>query len=75
MDNLPELLAQPTPWGFTVGQTALVAIVAVILVSGWLAVRVALRITGLLFRLGCAALMIFVCGLVSFIMVYNYTTR
>jgi hypothetical protein len=72
VDNLPDLLAQPTPWGLTIGQTASVFVVAFVLLAGWLLVRFVLHVTGLLFRLGCAALLIFVCGLISFMVLSNY---
>jgi hypothetical protein len=72
VDNLPDLLSQVTPWGLTIGQTASVFVVAFILLAGWIFVRVVLRITGLLFRLGCAALLIFICGLISFMVLSNY---
>ena len=74
MNNLPQLLAQPTPFGVTVGQIAAVVVVAMVLFSGWLVVRVVLRVSALFFRLGCAALIVFICGIVSFIALYNLTT-
>ncbi len=75
MDNLPTLFAQPTPWGLSVGQTASVAVVAFVLLFGWVIVRIGLRLTSLLFRLGCAALIVFICGVVSFMMLYNIASR
>src|SRR5205823_5664052 len=62
LDNLQDILGQPTPWGLTVAQTLSIVVVAFVLLIGWIVVRVGLRLTGLIFRLGCAALIIFVCG-------------
>jgi hypothetical protein len=75
LDNLPDLLAQPTPWGLTVAQTLAIFVVAFVLFVGWLIVRIGLRLTSMIFRLGCAALMIFVCGVVSFMVLYNFASR
>lgn len=75
MNNLPQLLAQPTPFGLTVGQIAAVAVVAMILFSGWLIVRIIMRVSALFFRIGCAALIVFICGIVSFIALYNFTAK
>ncbi len=75
MDNLPDLLAQPTPWGLTVAQTLSIFVVAFVLLIGWIIVRIGLRLTSMIFRLGCAALIIFVCGIVSFMVLYNFASR
>ncbi len=75
MDNLPDLLAQSTPWGLTVAQTLSIFVVAFVLLVGWIIVRMGLRLTSLMFRLGCAALIIFVCGIVSFMVLYNFASR
>ena len=75
MDNLPDLLAQPTPWGLTVAQTLSIFVVAFVLLIGWIIVRIGLRLTSMIFRLGCAALIIFVCGIVGFMVLYNFASR
>lgn len=75
MDNLPELLQQPTPWGLTIGQTAVIALITFVLVFGWTIIKFFLQLTGTIFRVGCAAVLIFVCGLVSFMVFYNISTR
>jgi hypothetical protein len=75
LENLPELLAQPTPWGLTVAQTLSIFVVAFVLFVGWVIVRIGLQLTATLFRLGCAALIIFVCGIVSFMVLYNFASR
>ena len=75
MDNLPQLFAQPTAWGLTVGQTAVIVALTFILVFGWTIVKLFFQVTGTIFRVGCAALLIFVCGLVSFMVFYNFATR
>ena len=75
MDNLPDLLGQPTPWGLTVAQTLSIVVVAFVLLIGWIIVRIGLRLTGMIFRLGCAALMVFICGVVSFMVLYNFASR
>jgi hypothetical protein len=73
VDDLTSLFAQPTPWGLTVGQTAGIVAVAVVLLAGWLFVQFTLRLGAFLFRMGCAMLLIFICGLASFIVIYNYS--
>ena len=75
MNNLPQLLAQHTPFGLTVGQIASVAVVAVILFAGWLVVKIVLRLGALFFRIGCIALVVFICGIASFIALYNITLK
>jgi hypothetical protein len=75
MSDLPQFLAEATPWGLTVGQTASIFVVAAVLLLGWVIVHVGLRLTATLFRLGCAALMVFMCGLVSFFLIYNFASR
>jgi hypothetical protein len=73
--NLPDFLAQNTPWGLTVAQTGAIGVVALILLIGWFIVHTALRLGGVIFRLGCAALLVFICGIVSFMVLYNLATR
>ena len=73
MDNLPQLLDQPTLWGLTVGQTLGVILVAFVLLAGWIFVRVVMRLAGILFRLGCAAIIVFIGGLVIFLLLSNLT--
>jgi hypothetical protein len=75
VDDISSLLPQQTPWGLTVGQTAGIAVVAVILLVGWLFVQFMLRLGEFLFRMGCALLLIFICGLASFIVIYNFSTQ
>ena len=74
MDNFWDLMAQPSPWGLTYGQTASIIVVALVLLVGWVIVRVFLRLGSIIFRLGCAALIVFICGIASFIMLYNATS-
>ena len=73
--DLNQTLAQHTPWGLTVAQTCGIGVVAIILFFGWILVRIGLQISGLIFRLGCAALMVFICGIVSFVVLYNLTNK
>ncbi len=75
MDNWSQLLEQSTFWGLTVGQTVGVFLVAVVLLAGWIVVRVGLRLAGVLFRLGCAAILVFICGLVSFLVLSNIANK
>jgi hypothetical protein len=73
--DLQEWLNQPTLWGLSVGQTAVIVILTGILVLGWTFVRFILQLTGTIFRIGCALLLCFICGLVSFIVIYNFSAR
>ena len=73
MNNLPQLLAQHTPFGLTVGQILGVGAVAVVLFAGWLFVRIVLRLGAIFFRIGCIALVVFICGIASFFALYNIT--
>ena len=73
--DLGQFLAQQTPWGLTVAQTGGIGVVAVILFAGWLVVHLVMRLSGFLFRLGCAAILVFLCGVVSYVVLYNLTTR
>ena len=75
MGDLQQFLAQTTPWGLTVAQTGGIGVVALILLVGWFVVQVGLRLSHLIFRLGCAAIMIFLCGIVSFFVLYNLSSR
>jgi hypothetical protein len=75
LGDLQQTLAQATPWGLSVGQTGAIFVIAAILLVGWTVVHSALRLGALIFRLGCAALMIFICGIVSFMVLYNLTTK
>lgn len=75
MNDISQLLAQHTPWSLTVGQTAGIAVVAVILLAGWLFVQFTLRLGAFIFRMGCAMLIIFICGLASFIVLYNLSSK
>ena len=75
MSDLGQTLGQATPWGLTVAQTGSIFVVAAVLLIGWVIVHTALRLGAVIFRLGCAALMIFICGIVSFMVLYNLTTR
>ena len=75
MDNLQDILGQATPWGLTVAQTLSIFVVAFVLMIGWIIVRIGLRLTGMIFRLGCAALIVFMCGIVSFMVLYNFASR
>jgi hypothetical protein len=75
LENLPELLAQPTPWGLTVAQTLSIFVVAFVLFVGWVIVRIGLQLTATLFRRGCAALIIFVGGIVSFMVRATFASR
>ena len=73
LDSLLQSLPNPTPWGLTVGQTLGIIVVAAVLFVGFLVVRVVTRLGGLLFRLGCAAMIVFICGIISFMALYNLT--
>ncbi len=75
MGDLQQFLAQSTPWGLTVAQTGGIGVVAVILLVGWFIVQIGLRLSHLIFRLGCAAIMIFLCGVISFFAIYNFSSR
>lgn len=74
MENFWELMAQPAFWGMTIGQTASIFVVAGVLLVGWVIVRTFLRLGSIIFRLGCAALIVFICGVASFIVLYNATS-
>jgi hypothetical protein len=74
MDNFWELMAQPTFWGLTIGQTVSIFVVAAVLLIGWVVVRVLLQLGSIIFRLGCAALIVFICGIASFLVLYNVTS-
>jgi len=75
LSDLQQTLAQATPWGLTVAQTGSIFLVAIVLFIGWLVVHTVLRLGAVIFRLGCAALMIFICGIVSFMVLYNLSTK
>ena len=64
-----------TPWGLTVGQTAMIFVVMIVLLVGWIFVHIGLRLTGMIFRLGCAAIMVFSCGIVAILLFYNFTSN
>ncbi|HLY29365.1 MAG TPA: hypothetical protein VKQ72_23670 [Aggregatilineales bacterium] len=73
--NLQNFLAQNTPWGLTVAQTGAIGVVALVLLIGWFVVHTTLRLTGTIFRLGCAALLVFICGIISFMVLYNLASK
>ena len=73
--DIGTFLAQHTPWGLTFAQTGAIGVVAVILLVGWSMVQVALKLTGTIFRLGCAAVFVFICGIVSFMAIYNIASK
>ncbi len=73
LDSLLQSLPNPTPWGLTVGQTLGIFAVAAVLLAGLFVVRIVTRLGGLLFRLGCAAIVVFICGVISFMTIYNLT--
>jgi hypothetical protein len=75
LGDLQQLLAQGTPWGLSVGQTGAIFVIAAVLLVSWVVVHTFLRLGTVIFRLGCAALMIFVCGIVSFMVLYNLSTK
>jgi hypothetical protein len=75
MGDLSQFLAQSTPWVLTVGQTVSIGLMAVVLFVGWVIVHTLLRLGGFIFRIGCAGLLIFICGLASFVVLYNFTNR
>jgi hypothetical protein len=62
---------QPTLLGVTIGQIASVFVVAAVLLVGWVIVHTLLRLGSIIFRLGCAAIIVFACGLISFMVLYN----
>ena len=68
-------LGQMLPWGLTIAQSGGIAAVAVILLVGWFVVHTMMRLTGFIFRIGCAAVFVFICGIVSFMAIYNYASR
>ncbi len=76
LDTLLQALSDPspTPWGLTVGQTAGIFGIAVVLFIGWMIVRVVLRLGEILFRIGCIVLVVFICGIISFVAIYNLTS-
>jgi hypothetical protein len=47
--------------------------VAFVLLIGWIIVRVVLRLGEILFRIGCIVLVVFICGIISFVAIYNLT--
>jgi hypothetical protein len=62
MNQLQDVLMQPTPWGLTIGQTValvlgMVAIFVVASVLGFV-----LRIFGVFMRVGCLLVVLFGCG-------------
>ncbi len=75
LDALLQSLSDPTPtpWGLTVGQTVGIFAIAFALFIGWIIVRVVLRLGEILFRIGCIVLVVFICGIVSFVAIYNLT--
>jgi hypothetical protein len=73
--ELQNLLSQMTPWGLTIAQTGVVFLIAVALVAGWTVIRIGLQLTGILFRIGCAALLVFICGLATFMVFYNFAAK
>jgi hypothetical protein len=75
LDSLLQSLSDPTPtpWGLTVGQTVGIFVVAAVLLVGWIIVRVVLRLGEILFRIGCVVLVVFICGIISFVAIYNLT--
>ncbi len=74
LDSLLQSLPNPTPWGLTVGQTLGIFVIAVVLLVGFIVVRIVTQLGGLLFRLGCAAIVVFICGIISFMALYNLTS-
>ncbi len=73
--NLQDFLAQQTPWGLTFAQTGAVGMVALILLIGWTVIHTTLRLTGTIFRLGCATLLVFICGIIGFMVLYNLARK
>jgi hypothetical protein len=75
LNDLQQLFIQATPWGLTVGQTVVVLLIATGLVVGWTMLRSFLRLTATIFQIGCAALLVFICGITSFMVFYNFASR
>ncbi|MEP7285607.1 MAG: hypothetical protein ABI947_07565 [Chloroflexota bacterium] len=75
MNDLQQILGQYTPWGLTVAQTGLVILIAAGLLFGLGVLRFVLQLTGELFRIGCAVMLLFLCGLISFMVFYNFASR
>jgi hypothetical protein len=52
-----------------------VLLIATGLVVGWTMVKTFLQLTATIFQIGCAALLVFICGLTSFMVFYNLASR
>jgi len=51
----------------------MIFVVMLILLVGWVIVHIGLQLTGTIFRLGCAAIIVFSCGIVAILLFYNLT--
>jgi hypothetical protein len=67
---MPPFLDQFAPWGLTWGQSLAILALTVAGFALWTALRFFLRLGQLLFQLGCAVILLFICGVVSYL-IYN----
>ncbi len=74
LDSLLQSLPNATPWGLTVGQTLGIVVIAAVLLGGWFIVRIVTQLSGCLFRAGCAVLVVFICGIISYMAILNLST-
>ncbi len=74
MTDINQLLAQPTFWGLTVGQTVLVFLFSAGLIALLVALRYLLQLTVELMQIGCAVILVFSCGLAGFLVFYNFAS-
>ncbi len=68
-----DLLSTPVFGSLTVGQIGLFIGVAVVFLTVWPILRFVLRLPGLIFRLGCGVIMLFLAAGLLFMLLYNRT--
>jgi hypothetical protein len=65
VEALAPYLNQLTPWGLTIGQTAVVVGFVVGLLVLVLVLRTVFRVTGMLLRVGCGIAFLLSCGCIA----------
>ncbi|HRE49416.1 MAG TPA: hypothetical protein PLD47_16950 [Aggregatilineales bacterium] len=75
MDSINEMLANMTPWGLTLGQTAVVLIFAAGLMVLLMVVGAVFRLAGRIMRVGCALVFVLICGCTTMFIFSNIVNR
>jgi hypothetical protein len=69
---LQELFARVTPWGLTIGQTAVTVLIAVGLLTILGFARVILRLSAAIMQIGCLLILLCLCSAVGAMVYINF---